>query len=263
MATVIMLRREVFTLVFMNAIPRIACTFAIAIGSLSAQTLPSFEVASIRPVDRTGIPGHGSVATSGPRVTFTGYTVSALIQYAFDMRNYQISGGPGWIGSETYTVSAKAEGEAAPATAEVRKLLQSLLADRFELKVHKETKEAKVYLLEPARTGPVLKPSVAQRPTMQMGSGHLMMVKITPAQFAAVLSSVLGRPVLDKTGVIGEYDFTLDSPDISMGPMQPVDESSGPSIFTAVQEQLGLKLTPSKGPIDTVAIDHVSKPAAN
>ena len=97
---------------------------------------------------------------------------------------------------------------------------------------------------------------------MQMGAGHLMMAKATTSQMAALLSSVLSRPVLDQTGITGEFDFTLDSPDI-MGRMQPVEDLSGPSIFTAIQEQLGLKLEPSKGPIESLVIDSALKPLEN
>jgi uncharacterized protein (TIGR03435 family) len=228
-----------------------------------SESLPSFEVASIRPVDRTGQPGHGSMTQSGSRVTFSGYTLNGLLMYAYDVRSYQISGGPGWMGSETYTIAAKAEGSATPETAEVRKMLQGLLEERFEVKLHRETKEAKVYLLEPAKTGLKLTPSKGPRTTMSMGPGHLMMGKATPAQMAALLSSVLNRPVLDRTGAAGEFDFVLDSPDIMMGRMQPTEEVTGPSIFTAIQEQLGLRLEPSKGMIETLVIEHAGKPVEN
>jgi uncharacterized protein (TIGR03435 family) len=250
-----------------NRMLRIACPLAFALCGLRGQalpSLPSFEVASIRPVDRTGQMGHGSMAVSGPHITFTGYTLRGLILYAYDMRNYQISGGPDWMASVTYTVAAKAEGNAAPETAEVRAMLQRLLAERFEVKLHHETKEFRLYLLEPAKTGPKLTLSIARRTTMQMGPGHLMMAKATTAQMAALLSSVINRPVIDQTRMNGEFDFSLDSSDINMARMAPPDEElSGPSIFTAIQEQLGLRLEPSKGPIEILVIDHAVKPADN
>jgi uncharacterized protein (TIGR03435 family) len=214
-------------------------------------------------VDRTGQPGHGTFAASGPRVSFTGYTLSGLIMYAYDVRNYQISGGPGWMASDTFTIMAKTEGDAARETAEIRTMLQSLLAERFGVKLHRETKEAKVYVLSSAKTGPTLTPSTARRTTMQMGPGHLMMGKATTSQMASLLSSVLSRPVLDQTGITGEFDFTLDSPDINMGRMVPLEDVPGPSIFTAIQEQLGLKLEPSKGRIEILAIDSAVKPLDN
>ena len=245
----------------MNRILPIAFSLAF---TLCGESLPSFEVASIKPFDRTGQVGHGSIAVSGSRITITGYTLNALILYAYDMRNYQISGGPGWIATDGYTIAAKAEGEAAPATAEIRKMLQSLLAERFGLKLHRETKEVSLYLLVPSKTGPKLTQSAAQRATMRVGMGSLMMAKATTSQMAALLSSVLSRPVLDQTGIAGDFDFTIDSPDINMGRMQQSQEElSGPSIFTAIQEQLGLKLAPSKGPIETLVIDRAEKPLEN
>jgi uncharacterized protein (TIGR03435 family) len=246
----------------MKSISYIACTFAIALTGLAA-SLPAFEVASIKPIDRTGVPGHGNVAFSGPRVNFNGYTLTGLIMYAYDMRSYQISGGPSWMGSDTFMIAAKAEGNAAPAVEDVRKMLQTLLADRFEIRLHNETREAKVYLMEPAKTGFKLEQSKAPKTTMSMGPGHLTMGKATAAQIASLLSSVLNRPVLDRSGAAGEFDFALESPDIMMGRMAPSEDNPGPSIFTAIQEQWGLKLEPSKGSIETLVIDHATKPNEN
>ena len=248
----------------MNILARIAFSVSLTFCGLRGQSQPSFEVATVRPVDRTGQPGHGTFAVSGPRVSFTSYTLSGLIMYAYDVRNYQISGGPGWMASDTFTIVAKTEGESPRETAEIRKMLQSLLAERFGMKLHRETKEARVYVLTAAKTGPALTPSTARRTTMQMGPGHLMMGKATTAQMAALLSSVLSRPVLDQSGLSGEFDFTLDSPDINMGRMVPLEDVPGPSIFTAIQEQLGLKLVSEKVPVDYLVIDHVDRvPTAN
>lgn len=230
----------------------------------AAERLPSFEVASIKPIDRTGVSGHGSISQSGSRVTFNGYTLSGLLMYAYEVRNYQINGGPGWMSSDTFVITAKAEGDAAPTVAQLRLMLQTLIAERFEVKLRRETKEAKVYLLEPTKSGFKLEPSKTPRSTMQMKPGHMMMAKVPASQWAALLSSVLNRPVLDRTGASGEFDFVLDSPDI-MGArnMQEAEDAPGPSIFTAIQEQMGLKLEPSKGPIDMLMIEHVAKPAEN
>jgi len=247
----------------MTRLLRIICCLAVPLCGLFAEALPSFEVASIKTFDRTGQVGHGSVAVSGPRVTFTGYTLSALILYAYDMRAYQITGGPNWVASDAYTIAAKVEGDVARENSEIRLMLRRLLAERFGVTLHRESKEAGVYLLEPAKTGARLTSSVAPRTTMQMGPGHLMMVKATTAQMAALLSSVLNRPVLDHVGISGEFDFTLDSPDINMGRMQPSGDLTGPSIFTAVQEQLGLRLETSKGSIETLIIDQAVKPREN
>ena len=241
----------------------LACLSLPFSGALG-ESLPSFEVASVKPFDRIGQVGHGRLEVSGPRVTMTGYTLSALIVYAYDLRNYQISGGPGWITSDGFTIAAKAEGETAPEIAEIRKMLQSLLSDRFGLKLHRETKELRVYNLVSAKAGPTLTPSKAQRATMQMGAGRMFLSKFTTAQFASVLSGVLSRPVLDQTGMTGEFDFTLESPDINMARMPPPPEDfNGPSIFTAIQEQLGLRLDPARGPIEILVVDQADRPIEN
>ncbi len=248
----------------MNRITRLACLAALTFRGLCGQALPSlptFEVATVRPADRTGQPGHGTFAASGSRVSFTGYTLTGLIQYAYDVRGYQISGGPGWMGSDTYTIVAKTEGDTPRETAEIRQMLQGLLAERFGVRLHRDMKETSVYVLSCAKNGPTLTQSSARRTTMQMGPGHLMMGKATTSQMASLLSSVLSRAVLDQTGITGEFDFTLDSPDINMRSMQPLE--AGPSIFTAIQEQLGLKLEPSKGRIEMLVIDSVAKPLDN
>lgn len=245
----------------MNRLFRIASALAFVAVALAAESQPAFEVASIKPIDRTGVPGHGSMSQSGSRVTFNGYTLTGLLMYAYDVRNYQISGGPGWMGSDTFVITAKAEGDGTPSIAQIRLMLQTLLADRFEVKLHRETKEAKVYLLEPAKGGFKLEPSKAQRSTMQMRPGHMAMIKVPAQQWAALLASVLNRPVLDRSGVTGEFDFSLDSPDVMGGrSMQEAEETPGPSLFTAIQEQIGLKLEPSKGPIETFVIEHAAKP---
>jgi uncharacterized protein (TIGR03435 family) len=248
---------------------RVACMIAVtatgfAPAALAADPHVAFEVASIKPIDRTGVSGHGSMQQSGARVTFNGYTLNGLLMYAYDIRNYQISGGPSWMASDTFVITAKAEGDATPAVAQIRLMLQALIADRFDVKLHRETKDAKVYLLEPAKGGFKLEPSKTQRSTMQMRPGHMAMLKVPAAQWAALLSSVLNRPVLDRTGATGEFDFSLDSPDI-MGArnMQEAEDAPGPSIFTAIQEQLGLKLEPTKGPIDTFIIERATKPSDN
>jgi uncharacterized protein (TIGR03435 family) len=236
----------------------------LAICFASGEPRPAFEVASIKPVDRTGVSGHGSMSQSGSRITFNGYTLTGLLMYAYDVRNYQIVGGSGWMSSDTFIINAKAEGDLQPSVAQVRLMLQALLADRFEVKLRRETRESKVYLLQTVKSGFKLEPSKTERSTMRMSPGHMAMIKVPPGQWAALLSSVLNRPVLDRTGLTGEFDFSLDSPDI-MGrrSMEEGEDAPGPSLFTAIQEQMGLKLEPSKGPIDVFVIERATKPTEN
>jgi uncharacterized protein (TIGR03435 family) len=266
--------------------------------------LPSFEVASIK-LQRGDRPG-GSMWLPG-RFRFENAPVIFLIaRVAYDVRDFQISGGPSWIKSEMYTIDAK---ESDSLAEEMQKLpfekrleiggllVQSLLADRFKLKIHHETRMLPVYALVVAKNGPKLheaKPgdtyphgmrgpdgrtgagdigeqSISERERAILGQG------ITIAPLLPYLSRELERPVLDQTGLKGKYDISLKwNPEqsragMAQGPEEakpgtasaPPPESSVPSIFTAIQEQLGLKLESTKGPVDIVVIDHIERPSEN
>jgi uncharacterized protein (TIGR03435 family) len=233
---------------------------------LGAQSQPptplSFEVASIRPHkgDVTMVGGQ----FSGPRIRLVAMSLTNLIGYAYHRERYQISEAQGWMDSERYDILANAPGDGAPGDDHIRLMLQALLADRFRLKVHAETKEAPVYALVVAKNGPKLKESTADEYS-QTGSGNRTaqetFSKATMEQLANHLSFSAGRPVLDKTGLRGFYDFKLSWTPEYGGP--PAPDSNGVDIFTAIQEQLGLKLEPQKAPIDFLVVDHAEKPSEN
>jgi uncharacterized protein (TIGR03435 family) len=268
----------------------------------TAAPSPSFEVAAIRP-NRSG--DHSShIRTSNGRFGVTNQTTKTLIEFAYNIQDIQISGGPSWIASEKYDIDAKIEDSLAE---ELQKLppekrreqlglmLQSLLADRFNLKVGHETRELPVYALILAKNGPKLqesKPSDTSPNGTKGSAGHVNRhmgissrageseIRDEGATMAAVaqqLSQQLSRTVLDQTGLKGMYDFTLrfshdqsppamfkGSGDSSPGTGNaPPPESSVPSIFTAIQEQLGLKLEPTKGPVEILVIGHIEKPSEN
>jgi uncharacterized protein (TIGR03435 family) len=273
------------------------------IRAQSAQTTgapsPSFEVASIKP-NRSG-ELNISIGFQPGRFVTTGTTVKQLIALAYDVRDLQVSGGPSWVDSERYNIEAKEPDsfaqelpKLAPAqrAAQLRLMVQSLLADRFKLKLRHESKELPVYALVVAKNGPKLheaKPGdtypngmkgpdgVGHAGMMRMGPGQLTGQGLPAESLARLLSQALGRTVMDQTGLKGSYDFTLQwTPEPTQGAMlkgpeggKPVTdnapplESSGPSIFTAIQEQLGLKLESRKGPVDNLVIDHVEKPSEN
>ena len=261
--------------------------------------LPSFEVASIKP-NRSG-ELRISIGFQPGRFTTTGTTVKQLIALAYDVRDIQVSGGPSWIDSERYDIEAK---EPDSVVEELPKLpsdqrgeqlhllVQSLLADRFKLKLRHESKELPVYALVIAKNGPKLQESKpgdtypngmkgpdgrGQAGMMRTGPGELTGQGLPTESLARLLSQQLGRTVLDQTGLKGNYDFTLKwTPDqssaaVPVGPdagktgadTAPSPESSGPSIFAAIQEQLGLKLESRKGPVDNLVIDHVERPSEN
>jgi uncharacterized protein (TIGR03435 family) len=287
----------------------VATLVAFAASALIAQE--TFEVASIKPSDpnerRIGI-GIGP----GGMVNMTGVNLKLLIQQAYDVREFQISGAPSWAGNERYDITAKAaegtdslpaepskitDAQLKTAQEKRRQRLQALLADRFQLKVHHDSKELPVYALVAAKGGPKFQEAkVPDTPPpdsgpkrgfgpgsrgMRMSPGNLEAYSVPLSMLVQNLSQQLGRTVLDQTGLKGMYDFKLSwTPDPAMaagafggpggpGPLPPdvklppPPDPNGPTLFTAVQEQLGLKLESTKGPVDIIVVDHAEKPSEN
>jgi bla regulator protein blaR1 len=254
-----------------------------------------YEVASIKPNKSGDNMVRMMIRPDG--LSATGATLDMLIQNAYGVRYFQISGSPSWFKSERYDIEAKMDGSAVEELRKVsddqreietRRMLQALLADRFQLKLHSDTKQLPVYALVVAKNGPKLQaansgdtyPNGFKGPDGGGGAGMMFMEGnggpvrgqgVPIADLVRLLSQQLGRTVLDKTGLTGKYDFTLQwTPDENQGPPDPpgVDtapppDSSGPSIFTAVQEQLGLKLESQKGPVKILVVDHGEKPSEN
>jgi bla regulator protein blaR1 len=249
--------------------------------------LPVFEVASIKP-NKSAEPNvrlfftpNGFSATNAP--------LGEVIRLAYQVQEFQMSGGPPWINSERYDIEAKVDSSAAEKVNQLdmdqhRAMLRPLLEDRFQLKVHQETKELPVYALVVGKNGPKLreaKPNdtypdgikdpdgVARPGLMRMGPGGLTAQGLPMDTIVRLLSQQLGRTVVDKTGLSGIYDVNLkwtpdSGPASMMGPdSKPTPDTSGPSIFTAIQEQLGLKLESQKGPVEILVIDSAERPSAN
>ena len=209
-------------------------------------------------------------------------TAKALIATAYNVEGDQISGGPDWAGSAGYDIQAKVTSFDPPDSHQLTKvqrsqMLQSLLADRFKLAIHYETKEAPVYELTIGKGGPKLheaKPgdTYPNGPKGPDGISHAGMIMFNgPGQFTAqavptsniadFLAATLHQPVIDKTGLTGKYDFTLQFTPDNIPASAP--DPGGPSIFTAVQEQLGLKLDSTRGPVKSIVIDHIERPSEN
>jgi len=201
------------------------------------------------------------------------YTLKLLIAAAYDLNPKTISGGPDWIGSEHYDIVAVTPGEVRPTRNEQMWMLRGLLAERFKLAFHREAKEFSIYALEIAKSGPKLKAS-ADGPDAPpvVGPGVVYPQKIvlpgrnaSMSDFVAVMQrAILDRPVVDRTGLTGRYDFDLEwAPDESQFggevPVAPADAPS-PPLFMAVQEQLGLRLESTRGPVDVLVIDHAEQP---
>ena len=230
---------------------------------------PAFEVASIKPDDPT-IPtaGRTQFYPSG-RFTAPRITLKALIQLSYAVDDFHISGGPNWLKTALFNLEAKAS---SPASEEQMKaMIRTVLADRFKLKVHRETQEVSVYALVVEKAGPKIQPlKDASGPSSKngfgVGTGTLTANRVSLASLALVLSRLLGRPVFDRTGLRGTYDFKLEHDQSSvkeaMVGLGNVP-SEGASIFTAVRETLGLRLNPEKNPMDILIIDSAERPSDN
>jgi uncharacterized protein (TIGR03435 family) len=241
---------------------------------------PSFEVASIKPGDPSS--RQIGIGVRPGRFIVTNAPLKMMVGFAYDVRDHQISGGPKWLESDRFSIEAKPN-NATPIPAgpegmgQMRLMLQSLLEDRFKLALHRETKEEQVYELVVAKGGPKLKenslPDAAGRVGLfGTGRGQITSTAMPISALANFLSQQLGRSVIDKTGLGDKYNFTLTyTPEPGQGgafgppgpDAPPPPDPNGPSIFTALQEQLGLRLESAKGPVDILVIDHAEKPDAN
>lgn len=251
---------------------RIAAISILVIGyapGFGQPPAPSFEVASIKPDPYKGQQGRIGIGTSGNRLTVEHQGLAALITFAYDIQDFQLSGGPSWVYAgpmdpDAYQFTAKAEGDAIPTKDQFQRMLQALLADRFQLKVHRETKDLPAYALVIAKNGHKLKVATADPDVHTLwNSGrvveHYSGKKVPMTELTFVLRTQTGRPVVDKTGLTGSYDFDLQWAHEDA----PAGDAAAPSIFTAVQEQLGLKLESTKAPFETVIVDHAEKPTEN
>lgn len=239
-----------------------------------ATQLPAFEVATIKPVDPNARGMAGFYSKSGGRV-YVGYAnVQMLIREAFDVNDYQVSGLPDWDAKDRYNVEAvppdtaasrmiKASSFIANPSDEQRKMLQSLLVDRFGLKFHREIKEGSVFLLV-KESGKLQmqdsknKDKDTRFAVMDKGGvydGEAFGTNISMPYLAKRLSGYLHRPVLDQTGLKGTYDFHVD----------PYDSANTDFISSVIEslKRIGLKLKAGKGPVETIVIDSVTRPTAN
>ena len=239
-----------------------------------AQDKATFEVATIKPSNSLGSHEHMSMSAGG--MFNATITVKNLIERAYGVRDYQLLDAPKWVESAKYDIVAKSDAIDDPSKmtpeqqdafiARQQGMLQSLLADRFQLRLHRVTKVMPVYVLVVAKSGPKLAPPKAGEThrLYTQGPGKLACYGASMEEFAAELPDIgVSRKVLDKTGLSGRYDFSFHwTPEESAADASPAD-SSGGSLFTALQEQLGLKLEPQKGPVDVMVIDHIDRPSEN
>jgi uncharacterized protein (TIGR03435 family) len=216
-----------------------------------------FEVASIHPTPPQE-PGHMSIGMSIDKgmLRASGMTLKFLIEQAYDVRDFQVIGGPSWIGSLQYDINAKIDGD--PTNEQMQAMMQSLLADRFKLQVHREKKEMPCYALVVGKSGSKLTKAEKEGGNMSMSRGSFTGQGLPVKAIAHAVEQVLGRAVIDKTGLTGNFDFKLE-----WTPDEARTDGEGASIFTALQEQLGLRLENTRGLVDTVMVDRLEKATEN
>lgn len=244
----------------MRMIRRILLVAAVVALWVSVAGAAEFEAASLKPSTAGG--GRGSMKMDSTRLTYTNVSVRDCIMSAWNVKDYQIDG-PDWLRSDRYDLVATA---AAPAEDDALKgMLQSLLLERFHMKVHLETRELPVYAMVVSKGGAKLKDAAAPgRPAIRMNGGGVVFTSVTIADLIELMTRAhlaeLDRPVVDDTGLTGRYDVTVNL----FGTQEEMTSALskrdfGSSIFTLIQEQLGLKLEPKKLPLQMVVVDQAER----
>jgi uncharacterized protein (TIGR03435 family) len=244
------------------------------IPPMAANADPSFEVATIKPSKPDD--QRKAFMVNGNQFHIINQPLTQMISFAFDVQAKQVIGLPDWADTDRFDMDGKPDGEGAPSGKQWKTMIQKLLADRFKLTFHKDKKELSVYVLSVAKTGAKLTKNDSAPNGLPalffQGLGKLNVRNALMSDFTGLMqSAVLDRPVVDQTGLAGRFDFTLNwTPDDSqfggMGAKVPPPTDSAdapPNLYTAIQEQIGLKLEATKAPADVMVIDHVEKPSAN
>jgi uncharacterized protein (TIGR03435 family) len=227
-----------------------------------AESAPTaFGAVSIKP----NLSGSGSSHSNTSRGRLTAVNVSAkmYIQWAFGIKDFQIAGGPAWLDTARFDITAVTGTSEDLNDKALQSLLQAMLAERFHLTFHREMKELPIYSLIVAKGGPKLTPHTGEgsgsstHVSSDSGKATMSVTRASLPRLADILGRQLNRTVVDNTGLPGEYDLKMDwAPN-------PTAETEGASIFTAVQEQLGLKLESTKGPVEMIVIDTMERPSEN
>jgi uncharacterized protein (TIGR03435 family) len=262
-------------------LPLAVAALGISVSGMFAQpTTPrpkfdAFEVATIKATDPDAKAGRYIIMQGNHRFVEKSYTLKLLIAAAYDLNPRTISGGPAWLESDHYDILAETPGEVRPTHEEQMSMLRSLLADRFKLAFHREQKEFSIYELEVAKNGPKLKASTAppDDPPALISTVYPQRIvlparNVTMGDLVSLMQrAMLDRPVVDKTGLSGRYDFDLEwAPDeTQFGGEVPAASADAPSspLFSAIQQQLGLRLEATRGPVAALVVDKAERPSAN
>jgi uncharacterized protein (TIGR03435 family) len=263
------------------ALKRATADTAFAIPAAAARPVPMpkdavpvFEVATIKPSE-PGRQGRGLTMRGRNVVTFN-TPVSFLLSFAYGVHPQQVVGGPSWLASENFDITGQPDIQGVPNEQQIRHMVEKLLVDRLKLTFHREKRELSVYALGLGKSGPKLTKNDTNPDGLPglgfRAPGAMFVVNATMANFAATMQmAVLDRPVVDQTALAGRYDFTLNwTPDetqfagMGIRVPPPTDAANAPpGLFTAIQEQIGLKFEPTKAPVDVLVVDRIEKPTEN
>ncbi len=224
---------------------------------------PRFEVASIKPTPPDLYRGSSGIPTGHGRLTGNHVTLKRCIIGAYSVGPSQVIGGPPWLDTDRFEIAAKAGQPVGDDALMV--MLQSLLAERFKLVLHRETRMLDALVLEVAKNGPKLEKAESANAGTDSSHGRIDAKALTMDHFAWVLSRTMGVPVINGTGLQGAFNFKLEwSPD-SDKPLKPgeIPPDTGPSLYTAIRQQLGLRLHARKAPVEVLVIDHAELPSEN
>ncbi len=241
----------------------------LAVGSFlagAAAQKPAFEVSTIRPSRESVKFEHdGKTEFSGDTLRMQDVTVDTCIKLAYHVQDRQIAG-PDWLVSDRFDITAKTDGPSDEAA--MKQMLQSLLADRFGLSFHHELREMNVIVLTVAKSGAKLTPARAPdaKPFRENSANGTIAKSMPVADFADFLSGPLQIPIVDRTGLAGKYDFTLDFTPYLPDPAKNMDGTRPDTtaiLKAALKDELGLKMMGGKAPVDVLVVDHVEKPSQN
>jgi uncharacterized protein (TIGR03435 family) len=241
--------------------------FALLCAPAFPQAEPTLEAVSVKP--SSDAVSSSNVDSRNARLNATGITVRELLRLGFTLKDFQIANAPRWTETDRFDITAKGTGGEGQGLDYVKSLVRQILADRFQLAVHREPRESSVYFLTVGKGGPKLTVHDDAGPRMRGGCGVVSGRRVTADTIAMMLGKHLDREVINRTGLTGEYDvqleFTPDSGPCNAAPDaggSPAGLSAPPPLITAVQ-QLGLKLTAGKGPVEFLVIDRLVKPSEN
>jgi len=227
---------------------------------------PDWEVATVRPSDPNN-GGHQHIRFHGQHVTLYDHTVEDLLLIGYGVQKVQLVGEPSWAKTEKWNVNGITDVAGEPDLRQLQGLMQKILKERFALTLHHEQREMPVYALMVAKGGQKMTPNASdpngwmdQQNSMDGGRDIENMKNTSMAELALILEFRVDRPVVDQTGLKGRYDFKLQW---TTDDAQSASSDAPPGLFTAIQEQIGLKLEPMKAPADVLVIDHVARPGAN